>query len=65
VTGLAPGDFGRLADGRQMIETSLDSGRGSSLTASEIGGAMTTLHTRDRADRGANFGLGVHRAEPR
>jgi hypothetical protein len=65
VTGLAPGDFGRLADGRQVIETSLGSGWGLSLSEIELGGAMTTAHTRDGAGRSANIGLGVHRAEPR
>jgi uncharacterized protein YdiU (UPF0061 family) len=64
VTGLAPGNIGRLADGRQLIETSLDSGRGLRLNDIELGGAMTTPHTRDGAGRSANIGLGVHRAEP-
>jgi aldose 1-epimerase len=54
----APRSFGRLPDGREVHEHTLDNGRGLSLRAINLGGIVTALHCPDRDGRSANVVLG-------
>jgi aldose 1-epimerase len=50
--------FGKLPDGREVREHTLDNGRGLSLRAINLGGIVTALHCPDRDGRSANVVLG-------
>ena len=49
---------GRLADGREVVEHTLDNGRGLVLKAINLGGIVTSLRCPDRAGRSADVVLG-------
>ena len=51
--------FGRLADGREVDEFTLDNGRGLELSLIPLGGIVTALRCPDRAGRSANVVLGL------
>ena len=59
----APRDWGALADGRRVVEHTLDNGRGLVLRAINLGGIVTALHCPDRAGRDGNVVLGFDRLE--
>ena len=50
--------YGRLDDGREVVEHTLDNGRGLVLKAINHGGIVTSLSCPDRAGRSANVVLG-------
>jgi len=50
--------YGRLADGREVVEHTLDNGRGLVLKAINLGGIVTALCCPDRDGRSANVVLG-------
>ena len=50
--------YGRLADGREVFEHTLDNGRGLVLKAINHGGIVTSLRCPDRAGRSADVVLG-------
>jgi aldose 1-epimerase len=50
--------FGRLPDGREVVEHTLDNGRGLVLRAINFGGIVTSLNVPDRDGRCANVVLG-------
>jgi len=50
--------FGRLPDGREVVEHTLDNGRGLVLKAINLGGIVTSLCCPDRKGRSANVVLG-------
>ena len=50
--------YGRLADGREVGEHTLDNGRGLVLKAINYGGIVTSLRCPDRAGRSADVVLG-------
>ncbi len=52
-------DFGCLPDGRTVIQYTLDNGCGLRLSAINLGGIVTALHTPDREGRSANVVLGL------
>ena len=50
--------YGRLADGREVVEHTLDNGLGLVLKAINLGGIVTSLRCPDRAGRSADVVLG-------
>ena len=50
--------YGRLVDGREVVEHTLDNGRGLVLKAINLGGIVTSLCCPDRAGRSADVVLG-------
>ena len=51
--------FGRLPDGQEVDEFTLDNGRGLQLSLIPLGGIVTALRCPDRAGRSANIVLGL------
>jgi len=49
--------FGRMPDGRDVVEYTLDNGRGMRLSAVNLGGIVTALHVPGRDGRSANVVL--------
>ncbi|MCW5631717.1 MAG: galactose mutarotase [Rubrivivax sp.] len=56
--GVTVRPFGRLADGREVDEYTLDNGRGLRLRAINLGGIVTAIECPDREGRHANVVLG-------
>ena len=56
--GTAPRPWGTMADGRAVMEHTLDNGRGLRLSVINYGGIVTSLHCPDRAGRHGNVVLG-------
>lgn len=54
----APRLFGRMPDGREVFEHTLDNGRGLVLRAIDYGGIVTAIECPDRHGRRANVALG-------
>jgi aldose 1-epimerase len=57
VTQVTQRAFGRMPDGREVTEYTLDNGRGMRLSAINLGGIVTALHVPDREGRSGNVVL--------